>query len=355
VSYLLLENKEVFKGNRIGAKKDAICEVVFNTSMVGYVETFTDPSYAGQGIVMTYPLIGNYGYMSEDKESNKVWAKAVIVNELAEIENNFRTESSLENFLSKSEIPGIKDINTRKLTKVLRENGTMRGMITDDLDNLDEKLAQIKSYKIENATNEVGIKEIETYGESGNKKVCLIDFGYKKNILNALINRGVQVEIIPSNMSAKEILKRKPDGIMVSNGPGNPEDCKKEIETIKELYNSNIPMLGVSLGHQLIGLATGAKISKLKYGHRGSNHPVKDIAKDRVFITSQNHGYHIDENSIDKNKVEVTHYNLNDNTIEGLKYKNKKVTTVQFYPEKTSEKENTGYVFDEFIKNVKGE
>lgn len=349
--YLLLENGEIFEGERIGYNKDTCLEVVFNTSMAGYLKVFTDPSYASQGVVMTYPLIGNYGVIPEDMESKKVWVSAVFIHELAETASNFRKTKDLEEYLTENEVPGLKNINTRKLTKILRNNGTMRGKITSDITNKEEIIKEIKSYKPTNLVGMASSKRPYITGE-GDKKIALLDFGCKENIIRELVKRNCTVYVFPHDSSKKTILECNPDGIVLSNGPGDPEDCKIGIETVKELYNTEIPILGICLGHQLMGLATGAKTAKLKYGHRGPNHPVKDLKTDRVYITSQNHGYYITEDSIDRNKAEVSHINLNDGTVEGLRYKNKKIFTVQFHPEACPGPEDCSYIFDEFLEQV---
>lgn len=347
VGYLVLENGEIFEGERIGYNADTVCEVVFNTSMVGYIEAFTDPSYAGQGIVMTYPLIGNYGVMPEDYESDGIWAKAIFIHELADFESNFRTKFNLEKFLRDYKIPGLTNINTRKLTKILRQSGTMRGYVTSNISNMDEIMEKIKGYKIEKIVDKVTSKQIKVYGKGKKYKVAVLDFGIKHNLVNSLLKRDVEVTVFPANTPAEEIIRMKPDGIMLSNGPGDPNDYTLQIENIKKLYNSNIPIFGVALGHQLVGLATGAKVSKLKYGHRGPNHPVKDLDADRIYITAQNHGYYIEEDSINQNIAEISHININDGTVEGLRYKNKKIFTIQFYPE------DAEYIYDEFINLIK--
>lgn len=353
VGYLVLENGEIFEGERIGVNTDTACEVVFNTAMAGYIETFTDPSYAGQGIVMTYPLIGNYGVIPEDFESDGIWAKAVFIHELAEFESNFRTKFSLDKFLRDYKIPGLTNINTRKLTKILRNSGTMRGYVTSNINNINEIMEKIKKYEVGNVVERVTSKEIKHYGKNKEKKIALLDFGFKHNIVNSLLKRDVAVTVYPATTSAEEIIENKPDGIMLSNGPGDPKQCTYQIEQIKKLYKTDIPIFGICLGHQLMGIANGFKTAKLKYGHRGANHPVKDLKEDKVYITSQNHGYYILEDSIDNKLAEVSHINLNDNTVEGIRYKNKNIFTVQFHPEACPGPEDTAYLFDEFISNVK--
>lgn len=350
VGYLVLENGDVFEGERIGYIKDTICEVVFNTSMVGYPEIFTDPSYCGQGMCMTYPLIGNYGIIPEDFESKKMWMSAIFIHELAPLPSNFRTQETLNEFLVKNEVPGLTKINTRKLTKILRNYGTMKGMLTDDISDIDKIVEKIKQEKITGLVDKVTSKNIHQIGD-GKIKIALMDYGAKENIIRCLLKRNCKITVFPA--TTNEINLDEFDGIMLSNGPGDPEDCKLQIELIKKIYSSNKPVFGICLGHQLMGIATGAKTAKLKYGHRGPNHPVKDLNTGRVYITSQNHGYYIVENSINKNIAEVSHINLNDGTVEGLKYKNKNIITVQFHPEACPGPQDSEYLFDEFIKMIK--
>lgn len=352
-SYLVLENGQVFEGERIGYKKDVICEVVFNTSMTGYLEIFTDPSYSSQGVVMTYPLIGNYGLTLEDKESMKPWVEAVFVHELAEVESNFRSKLHLDKFLKFNKIPGLQGVNTRKLTKVLRDNGTMRGMLTDKITNIDDIVNKIKDYKVTDIVKNVTSKKVYEIGK-GSINIALLDFGSKQNIINSLVKRNCKVTVFPSETPSDKILQGNFDGLVLSNGPGDPEDNKISIQTIKEIYESdfNKPILGICLGHQLMGLATGAKTYKLKYGHRGPNHPVKNLEKDRIFITSQNHGYAIDEKTVNPEVAVVSDINMNDGTVEGLKYLKKDIYTVQFHPEACPGPEDNSYIFDEFLERI---
>lgn len=353
VGYLVLENGEIFEGERIGdITVDTACEVVFNTGMAGYLETFTDPSYAGQGIVMTYPLIGNYGVIPEDLESEKIWAKAVFIHELAEFESNFRKKDGLNKFLRDYKIPGLTNINTRKLTKLLRESGTMKGYVTSSIDNMDEIMKRIKEYEVGQVVKKVTTKQIMSYGKSNEKQIVLMDYGFKHNIVNSFLKRGVGVTVCPSNTTIDKILALKPDGILLSNGPGNPENCQDEINIIKELTKTSIPILGICLGHQLTALAHGFQTAKLKYGHRGPNHPVKDLNDGKVYITSQNHGYYVVADTVNSEIAEVSHINLNDNTVEGIRYKNKNIFTVQFHPEACPGPEDTAYIFDNFVKEL---
>ena len=353
VGYLVLENGEVFEGERFGAMAlDTACEVVFNTGMAGYLETFTDPSYAGQGIVMTYPLIGNYGVISEDFESENIWAKAVFIHELAEFDSNFRKEGNLNKFLRDYKIPGLTNINTIKLTKMLRESGTMKGYVTSDISNMPEIMKKIKDYEVGHVVRQVTTKQMMSYGKSNEKQVVLIDYGFKHNIVNSLLKRGIGVTVCPSNTPANKILQLKPDGILLSNGPGDPQTCREEIEVIKDLVRTDLPIFGICLGHQLMALAHGFQSAKLKYGHRGPNHPVKDLRTGKVHITSQNHGYYILDNSVNPEIAEVSHINLNDNTVEGIRYKNKKIATVQFHPEACPGPQDSSYLFDEFVAQL---
>lgn len=351
--YLVLENGSIYEGERIGADKDVICEVVFNTSMTGYLEIFTDPSYAGQGVVMTYPLIGNYGLTKEDQESKKPWVEAVFVHEIAEMESNFRSKMHILDFLKEYNIPGLTGINTRKLTKELRNVGTMRGKITSDISNIDEIIKEEKDFSISHLVNKVSSKEEYICG-NGKTKIALFDFGAKQNIIQSLLQRDCEVTVFPYNTSYQKFLTGQYEGIVLSNGPGNPEDCEIAIENIKKLYEqASIPILGICLGHQLMGLATGAKTYKLKYGHRGPNHPVKDLKTGRVCITSQNHGYAILDTSINPAIAEISHLNINDKTVEGLSYKNKDIVTVQYHPEACPGPEDSSYLFDEFLERVR--
>ena len=347
VGYLVLENGEIFEGERIGFNADTPCEVVFNTSMVGYIETLTDPSYYGQGIVMTYPLIGNYGVMPEDYESDGIFAKAVFVHEVADFESNFRSKFNFDKFLRDNKVPGLTNVNTRKLVRMLRDNGTMKGYLTSNISNIDEIMKKIKDYHIESAVSKVTSKQVQMYGRGKEKKVAVIDYGVKHNLINSLLKRNCEVTVFPASTSADKILAMNPDGVMLSNGPGDPADYDAQIKVVKRLYDSGVPILGIAFGHQLMGLANGFEIGKLKYGHRGPNHPVKDIRKDIVHITNQNHGYYIIEESIKKEIAEVSHINLNDGTNEGLRYKNKKIFTIQFYPE------DADYIYDEFMEMMK--
>lgn len=353
-AFLILEDGTVFTGTSIGSTKEIISEIVFNTSMTGYLEVLTDPSYAGQAVVMTYPLIGNYGICTEDMESLKPWPDGYIVRELSRLPSNFRSDNTIQNFLEKNDIPGISGIDTRALTKILREKGTMNGMITTNENyDLQQVMAQLKDYVPTGVVNKVTCKEKKVL-EGNGYKVALMDFGAKNNIARSLNKRGCEVTIYPANTTAEEIIKSNPDGIMLSNGPGDPKECESIIKEIKKLYDSNIPIFAICLGHQLMALATGADTHKMKYGHRGANHPVKDLRSGRVYISSQNHGYVVDSNTIDPDIAEVGFINVNDKTVEGLRYKNKDIFTVQFHPEACPGPQDSNLLFDEFMQMMGG-
>ena len=354
--FLILEDGTVFEGTSIGAEKECISEIVFNTSMTGYLEVLTDPSYAGQAVVMTYPLIGNYG-VTPDMESARSWVDGFIVHELSRTPSNFRCEGSLEDFLKEQEVPGISDIDTRALTKLLREKGTMNGMITtDEQYDLKTILPRLKAYTVGDVVSKVTCetKSVITANRTGSpgqqrKKVALLDFGAKRNIAASLSERGCEVTMYPAHTKAEEILAAKPDGIMLSNGPGDPKTCTDIIEEIRKLYQTDIPIFAICLGHQLMALACGADTHKMKYGHRGGNHPVKDLASGRVYISSQNHGYVVDVDTLDPMVAEPAFVNVNDGTNEGLKYIDKNIFTVQFHPEACPGPNDSSYLFDRFL------
>lgn len=390
-AFLVLEDGTVFEGIHIGAKRDVISEIVFNTSMAGYLEVLTDPSYAGQAVCMTYPLIGNYGICKEDMESRKPWPDGFIVRELSRIPSNFRSDMTIQKFLEENDVPGIAGIDTRALTKILREKGTMNGMITTKEDyNIEEIIPKLKEYTTGKVVEKVTctekytLKKSETLEDNGpisgsarfdkeayekgmrepkpsmvrelngtGLKVALLDLGAKDNIADSLAKRGCEVTVYPALTKAEEILADKPDGIMLSNGPGDPKECVTIIEEIKKLYESDVPIFAICLGHQLMALATGADTYKMKYGHRGGNHPVKDLATGRVYISSQNHGYVVDTDKLDPKVAVPAFINVNDGTNEGLAYTGKNIFTVQYHPEACPGPQDSGYLFDRFIKMMK--
>ena len=349
-AFLILEDGHVFTGRSIGSTREAVSEIVFNTSMTGYLEVLTDPSYAGQAVVMTYPLIGNYGICYEDMESERPWVDGFIVRELSRMPSNFRSEDTIQNFLEKNDIPGICGIDTRALTKILRESGTMNGMITTDENyNMDEVMKKLKAYSTGDEVSKVSCREKKVLPGDG-YKVALLDLGAKKNIARSLNERGCEVTIYPSSTTAEEIIASRPDGIMLSNGPGDPKACVQVIKEIRKLYETEIPIFAICLGHQLMALATGADTFKLKYGHRGGNHPVKDMETGRIYISSQNHGYAVDPESLDPQVAVPAFTNVNDGTNEGLKYVGKNIFTVQYHPEACPGPQDSSYLFDRFLK-----
>jgi carbamoyl-phosphate synthase small subunit len=348
MAYLTLEDGTVFKGKPFGIKADIEGEVVFNTGMTGYQEILTDPSYCGQIVTMTYPLIGNYGINLQDPESAKPQVSAFIVRELCSDPSNWRSEGSLEEYLVKNGISGIEGIDTRALTRRIREKGTMRGVLTQEMP-AEAQISSMLKYEIKNPVDRVTCEKPYHLGE-GRRKIAVLDYGLKRNILRSLIKRDCSLTVFPARTSAEEILAGGYSGVMLTNGPGDPKDNAEAIENLKMLIGKK-PVFGICLGHQLLALANGADTEKLKYGHRGSNHPVKDLSKDRVYITSQNHGYTIVEETLPAH-MQVSHRNWNDGTIEGIRYTNVPVFSVQFHPEAAPGPEDTAYLFDEFMKMV---
>jgi carbamoyl-phosphate synthase small subunit len=362
---LLLEDGTVFKGKSYGAIGTKCGEVVFNTAMTGYQEILTDPSYNEQIITMTYPLIGNYGTNSLDVESRRVFVSGFIVKENCQYPSNFRSKNSLSDYLKKNKIVGLEGIDTRKLVKHIREKGAMRGIISSDEKNLKVLQAKLdkypglvdrdivknvtmkKPYKWDKGTIDV-LKNEELKPET-KYKVVVMDFGIKQNILRLLRSHGCEVTVVPGQTPAKDILKMKPDGVFLSNGPGDPGPVSYAIETIQKLLGK-VPLFGICLGHQLLGLALGGSSYKLKFGHRGANHPVMNLKTKAVEITSQNHGFCIDGDSLKGKDVEITHINLNDKTLEGFRCKKIPAFCVQYHPEASPGPHDSNYLFDDFVK-----
>ena len=352
-AFLILEDGHVFTGTSIGSQKEVISEIVFNTSMTGYLEVLTDPSYAGQAVCMTYPLIGNYGICYDDQESLRPWPDGYIVRELSRLPSNFRCQDTIQNFLKKFDIPGIAGIDTRALTKILREKGTMNGMITTNENyHLDEIIPKLKAYNTGKVVEKVTCSEKSVLKGEG-FKVALLDLGAKNNIARSLNERGCEVTIYPALTTAEEILAANPDGIMLSNGPGDPKECVSIIKEIKKLYDSNVPIFAICLGHQLMALATGADTHKMKYGHRGGNHPVMNLDTNKIEITSQNHSYAVDPKTVEGTDLEVTHINLLDNTVEGVRCRKDLVFSVQYHPESAPGPQDSSYLFGQFIDYMK--
>ncbi len=349
-AFLILEDGTVFTGTSIGSQREVISEIVFNTSMTGYLEVLTDPSYAGQAVTMTYPLIGNYGICMDDMESSRPWLDGFIVRELSRLPSNFRSTDTIQNFLLQYDIPGIAGIDTRALTRILREKGTMNGMITTkEYSSVGDLLPRLKAYSTGNVVEKVTCKEKYVLAGDG-PKVALLDLGAKRNIARSLQKKGCEVTVYPALTSAKEIIADKPDGIMLSNGPGDPKECQSIIGQLKLLYETDIPIFAICLGHQLLALAVGADTHKLKYGHRGGNHPVRDLSTGRVYISSQNHGYVVDTANLDESIAVPAFENVNDGTNEGLAYTGKNIFTVQFHPEACPGPQDSEYLFERFLK-----
>ena len=344
MAYLYLSDGTVFEGESFGYDGDIIGEVVFNTGMTGYQELLTDPSYCGQIVNMTYPLIGNYGVNRFDTESDKPKVKGFIVRDYSDFPSNWKAETSLDSYLKKNLIVAISGVDTRALTRKLRDAGTMNGIISQEYPTDAQKRAVAK-YKIVNPVAEVTTRKIYDI-RGGGKRVAVIDYGLKRNILNSLRRYDFDMRVFPASTPAEKILDFDPAGIMLTNGPGDPKDNAFEIEVVKKLLGVK-PIFGICLGHQLIALAKGGDTVKMKYGHRGSNHPVKDLDTGKIFITSQNHGYCVDADSL-KGVGEMSHVNLNDRTCEGIEYNDGKTFSVQFHPEASPGPKDTGYLFEKF-------
>ena len=347
--YLILQDGQVFEGVRFGAETDTVGELVFTTGMCGYVETLTDPSYAGQIVMQTYPLIGNYGIIREDFEG-ACCVKGYVVREYCDTPSNFRTDCDLDTYLKEQGVPGLCGVDTRELTRIIREHGVMNAAICDEIP---ADLTPIKTYAITGVVEAVSCKEPDRYQAEGEERfrVSLLDYGAKRNIVRELQKRGCTVTVLPASTSAEDILAADPDGVMLSNGPGDPAENTYQIEQIRKLLGK-VPMFGICLGHQLTALAAGGSTYKLKYGHRGVNQPVRDLNGVRTYITSQNHGYAVDGDTVKLGKVRFV--NANDGTCEGIDYPELKAFTVQFHPEACTGPKDTSFLFDQFVELMKG-
>ncbi len=348
---LILEDGTRFVGEAFGSERQTIGEVVFNTGMTGYQEILTDPSYCGQIVTMTYPLIGNYGINRDDFESIEPHVFGFIVKEACASPSNWRSELTIDEYLRIKNIPGLAGVDTRKLTRIIRQYGTLKGMICDMGMSVSEAVAYLKEAEL--ARDQV--KRVSTkspYASPGRgHRVVLIDFGMKHGILRELNKRHCDVIVLPYNATAEDVLQLHPDGVMLSNGPGDPKDVPEAIDMIQNILG-HVPLFGICLGHQLFALACGANTEKMKFGHRGSNHPVKHIKTGKVAITSQNHGYTVTEQSLVHTRLQVTHIALNDGTIEGLRHKDVPAFTVQYHPEASPGPEDANHLFDDFIAMI---
>lgn len=351
MAYLVLGNGSVFEGQRIGYKTpETIGELVFTTGMVGYLETLTDPSYAGQIVVQTFPLIGNYGVIPNDFEG-KPAVSGYVVRELCGTPSNFRSEGELDSWLTENKIPGICGVDTREITRQIREQGVMNAIICDEIPS---DLSQVNAYLVQNVLRQVTCTAPKIYPAQGTKQyaVTLIDYGAKRNIIRSLQQRGCEVTVVPAFTSAETILDGDPDGVMLSNGPGDPAENVSCIAEISKLIGQ-LPVFGICLGHQMTALAMGGRTFKLKYGHRGGNQPATDLENGRTYITSQNHGYAVDAGSLGETGIQ-TFVNANDGSCEGIRYPGKQCFTVQFHPEAHSGPQDTSFLFDRFISMMGG-
>ncbi|MED9970409.1 MAG: carbamoyl phosphate synthase small subunit [Ruminococcus sp.] len=353
VAYLVLENGTVFEGKAFGAEKETTGELVFTTAMTGYLETLTDPSYYGQVVIQTFPLIGNYGVIPSDFESSSPALKGYIVREWCQVPSNFRSEGDLDTFLKESGIPGVCGIDTRALTRIVREYGVMNCKIQYTPEVTQADLDEMKNYVITEAVEKTTVQHCEDFKpENPELKVVLMDFGAKHNIERELLNRGCEVTVVPAHTTAEEITAMNPDGVMLSNGPGDPEKNTEVIKQLTVLAEKRIPMFGICLGHQLMALSQGAKTTKLHYGHRGANQPVKELATGKIYITSQNHGYAVVSESLPAT-AKTSFENGNDGTCEGVDYLNLPAFSVQFHPEACGGPQDTAFLFNRFIKLMK--
>lgn len=353
---IVLEDGTIVEGEGFGAEKEVLGEVVFNTSMAGYQEALTDPSYKGQILILTYPLVGNYGINSKDYESDRIKVEGFAVREFCQFPSHRKGEKTIDQFLKENDKPGIAGIDTRALTIKIREHGTMKGALKTSKEEIDPEELLLKAKEQPDISELDLVKlvtspKIKRYEKKSKTEIVLIDCGMKLSILRNLLSRDANVTVVPATVSSKEILDLEPDGIMVTNGPGDPLMAGYVVNTLKDLLEE-LPISGICFGNQLLALAAGGKTYKLKFGHRGSNQPVKDLATGRVYITSQNHGFAVDKQSLEGTGFEVSHINPNDNSVEGMKHKELPIFTVQYHPEAHPGPWDSDYLFDQFLKMV---
>ncbi len=353
---LIFEDGTEFEGYSFGASVDRVCEIVFNTSMVGYQEILSDPSYAYQAVVMTYPLIGNYGINADDYETEVPALGAFIVSEINNDPSNFRSQETLSDVMKRYQIPGIYGVDTRKLTRYVRDHGSQKVLLTSSDTTVEDGISILSKTEIPKGAVAMVSRKKLWYEEipSAQYRVVAIDCGMKQNIVRSLQKRGCDVVVVPFHTSSEVIEGFSPDGIFISNGPGNPEDVPEVIETVRQL-RGKYPIFGICLGHQIISLAYGANCYKLKFGHRGGNHPVKNLATGKIEITSQNHSYAVDRSSLEQTSLQITHINLLDHTVEGVCCDADHVFSVQYHPESAPGPEDSAYLFDQFIAMMEGE
>ena len=349
---LVLENGMVFHGTRLGAAKNVTAEIVIATGMNGYLETLTDPSYYGQAVVQTFPLIGNYGVIPEDFESRKPFLSAYIVSEMCDAPSNFRSQGKLGEWLSAQQIPVLTGVDTRTLTRVLRDHGTMNGILCNSPEEAD--IAKLRGYRVTDAVKNTTCETAYTLGDAAaGYHVALLDFGAKANIARELVKRGCKVTVLPAYTKCEDLAALHPDGIMLSNGAGDPADNPEIIAELQKIMTLNIPLMAICLGHQLLALANGIQTAKLKFGHRGANQPVLNLETKRMAVTTQNHGYQVQYNPNDAHclaAADLLYVNINDNTCEGLRYKNIPALSVQFHPEACAGPQDTAFIFDDFVQ-----
>ncbi|WP_080874817.1 carbamoyl phosphate synthase small subunit [Oceanobacillus timonensis] len=347
--HLILEDGTVFEGYGFGSEELSKGEIVFNTGMTGYQEVITDPSYCGQFVTMTYPLIGNYGINRDDYETVTPFIHGLIVKEYSEQPSNFRNEETIDSFLKANHIPGIAGIDTRKLTRIIRKHGTMKAAIVSAEEEIDSTIENLRNaaFRTDQVKQTSTSKPYVVPGRG--YRVVLVDFGAKHGILRELTKRDCQITVVPYNYDAADMLRLRPDGIMLTNGPGDPKDVPEAIEMIREIIGQ-VPIFGICLGHQLLSLACGANTTKMKFGHRGANHPVKDLENDKTYVTSQNHSYAVNPETLENTGLELTQQAINDSTVEGVRHTIYPAFSVQYHPEASPGPEDTNYLFDTFLE-----